>query len=236
MTRIRPISRIIFLIALGFLLAACTPPSTLMPTSTSEPLVERATIQPKITQTLPPPTETPEPIRTLLPVDAGYQIVLNSSFDSDKRNWSQRSGKLSRSTSHYYTAPGAGLVITSEAGNVGVAGQCIDLQEKITEWQTTDAGKEITFAAYLKTDENMEEASLVIIFHQGDCKHEDQLHIQVGTLHTTPLSGAQDWTLLSTSGIIPEDAKAVDVLVRGNGLNNEGKIYFDDVRTYLPSP
>ncbi|MBT3337491.1 MAG: hypothetical protein HN855_05560 [Anaerolineae bacterium] len=225
--------RATFLIALGFLLAACTPtPEAPIP----ETIVEKTPIPPQVTKTLPPPTETPEPVRTLLPVDATYQIVQNSSFNADKRNWSQRSGKLNRTTSQYYTAPGAGMLITSEAGNLGVAGQCIDLQEKIMEWPNTDIGKEITFATYLKTDENIEEANLLIIFHQGDCKHEDQLHVQVGTLNTTPLIGAQDWTLLSTSGIIPDDTKSVDVIIRGSGVNNEGKIYFDDVRTYLPAP
>ncbi len=237
MTRTNSIyPKVIFLTAFGFLLVACTPAATQVPSSTPETTTQTAPVPPQATETLLSPTKTPEPIRTLLPVNANYQLIYNSSLDSSKKSWSQRSGKLAHTTSHYYTTPGAGLIITSEAGNVGVTGQCIDLQEKIAEWPTTDAGKEITFSAYLSTDENVDEASLLIIFHQGDCKHEDQLHVQVGTLNSTSLIGAQDWTLLSTTGIIPEDAMSVDMIIRGTGLTNDGRIYFDDVRTYLPEP
>jgi hypothetical protein len=229
-------SRILLIIAFGLLLAACSPATTETLAPIPETVAETAANLPQVTETLPSPTETPEPIRTLLPVNADYQIIQNSSFDSDSRNWGQRSGKFNRSTSQFYTAPGAGLLITSEAGNLGVAGQCIDLKEKIADWPKTDAGKEITFAAYLSTDENIDEASLLIIFHQGDCRFENQLHIQVGTLNSKTLLGAQDWTLLSTTGILPEDAISVDVIIRGTGLTNDGRIYFDDVRTYLPEP
>ena len=145
-------------------------------------------------------------------------------------------GKLSHTASQYYTASGGGLIITNGEGDQGVAGQCVDLQEKLAEWPVTNGGKEITFDAYLKSDENIDEVNLLIIFHQGECGQEAQFHVQVGTLSATPLPGAQDWTLLSTSGSIPDDAISVDVIIWANGLNDAGRAYVDDVRTYLPAP
>ena len=171
-------------------------------------------------------------VRILSPVDAAYQIAQNSSFTEGTGYWDQRMGKLSHAKSQYYTAPGAGLIITNDEGNLGVAGQCVELEERLLEWPTTDGENQITFDVYLKADENIDEVSLLVLFHQGQCNQEEQFHVQVGTLHSTPLSGGEDWTLLSASGVIPEETRAVDILIWALGLNNAGRVYVDDVRTY----
>lgn len=225
--------RLTVAVILGFLLASCAP-APVPPTVSPIPITPTATVSasPQPTETLPPPTETPLPERTLSPVDAAYQIVQNSSFDEGTSHWSQRMGKLSHATSQYYTAPGAGLVITNGEGNLGVTGQCAELDERLPEWPATDGEKQITFEAYLKSDENIDEVSLLIIFHQGQCNQDEQFHVQVGTLHSASLSGGEDWTLLSTSGVILEDAIAVDVIIWALGLNDSARVYVDDVRTY----
>ena len=225
------------MVGVGFLLTGCSPsagtpettPDIAAPTSST-------TSSPQPSATRVPSTETPPPSHTLTPVDASYQIVQNSSLSHGLSHWGQRMGRLSHVASEYYTAPGAGLIVTSEMDNSGVAAQCISLQERLPDWPTTDGQKRVTFDAFLKTDPNIDRATLLIIFHEGDCGRPDQFHTQVGTMQSSPVSGEQDWTHVSISGIIPGDASSVDVIIWASGRTESAQAYFDDVRSYVPSP
>lgn len=224
------------MIAVGFLLTCCsqTTITTVASLDVATTMSHRSS-SPQVSETLLPLTETPSPAHTLLPIDAGHQIVQNSSFNTGISHWDQRIGKLSHSTSQYYTEPGAGLIITHGLDYVGVAGQCISIQERLIDWPTIEDQKQIAFDAFLKTDINIDQVSLLLIFHQEDCRRQGQLRVQVGTMQSIPLPGEQDWTHLSTSGIIPSDALSVDVIIWALGKNDTARVYFDDVRSYPSS-
>jgi len=225
------------IIAIGILLSSCSRISyspTAPPDLTSQTPITSSTPLPSAT--FPPLTETPAPERTLIPVDAAYQIVQNDSLSTGTNHWGQRVGDFSHSTSQYYTEPGSGLIITSGTDYAGVAGQCVPVQNLLADWPTTRDQKQITFEAYLKTDSNIYQVTLLIIFHQEDCDRPGQFHTQVGTMQSDPIPGNQDWTQISTSGIIPDDALSVDIIIWALGKNDTARAYFDDVRSYPNTP
>jgi len=223
----------ILMIAVGFLLSSCSRIGYLPTVSSS--IVTQIPITsstPVPSETVLPVTETPVPKRTLLLVDAAFQIVQNESFSTGTAHWSQRVGKLTHSKSQFYTEPGAGLIITSGTDFVGVAGQCVSVQKLQTEWPTNEDQNQITFETYLKTDSNVYQVTLLIIFHQDECDRPGQLHTQVGTMQSDSILGDQDWTSVLTSGIIPEEALSVDIIIWALGKNDTARVYFDDVRSY----
>ena len=224
--KIARLNQMTMMIAVGFLLISCSQ-ITYSPTASSD--LGTHTPAPTSTQV---PSETPAPERMLLPIDAAYQIVQNNSFSSGTSHWKQRDGKFTHSASQYYTEPGGGLIITNGLDNVGVAGQCVSVQNHLTNWPTIEDQKRITFDTYLKTDINIYQVTLLIIFHQEECDRPGQLHTQVGTMQSGPILGDQNWTHISTAGIIPDDALSVDILIWALGKNNTARVYFDDVKSY----
>ena len=113
-----------------------------------------------------------------------------------------------------------------------MAGQCVSSLNQLTDWPIIDSQRQITFEAYVKTDINIYQVTLLIIFHQEDCDRPGQLHTQVSTMQSSPILSDQNWTRVSTTGIIPDEASSVDIIIWALGTNDTARVYIDDVRSY----
>ena len=227
------LERSIVVIAFGILLSSCSS-SALTPQDTLAvvPSTVVESPSPSPTETLLPATKAPPPSHSLTAVDATYQIVQNTSFNTGIDPWHARIGNLTRSTSEYYTTPASGKMITSGIDNVGVAGQCVPIKDILTDWPNNTGQKQIAFDIFLKTDINVNSVTLIVIFHQADCSQPGQLHVQAGTIQSEPFPGGPSWTHLSTTGPIPADAVSADILVWAVGKYDTAQVYFDDTRSY----
>ncbi len=184
------------------------------------------------------PASTPEiaisTTPTILPTGTAtltLQFIQNGGFDSNILHWEQPYGLLSHTTDEFYTEPGAAQVITNSSGSsdfLGTFGQCIDLRDKLENWPKTAGNLTLVIEAYLKTDENIDYASLNAIFsRERGC---GSTHL--GSISPPKVSGNQDWTKVSETIAVPDKSTSLHVFVWASGISNSAKVFVDDIRVY----
>ncbi len=187
---------------------------------------------------LPEPTSMPElsisPDPTILPTNTATfdtQFIQNGSFDSNIQQWEQSYGQLSHSAAEFFTKPGAAQVITTSSGSsgyLGTFGQCIDLHSKLGNWSEIDDEITLTIEAYIKTDENIDYASLNAIFSKE--RRCGSTHL--GSISPPKISGNQDWTKVSETITVQNGATSLHIFIWASGVNDSATVFVDDIRVY----
>lgn len=179
------------------------------------------------------PTATPAPTQAPPASRPPGQMLYKDSFESGISQWQQRVGTVNHTTSQYRTAPGAAKMATAKpdgsGGYSGTSGHCIDLGSEMGILPGAGSQKDVTFEAYLKSDESIMAANLGVYFHTAQgCKG-------TFTTDTSPagIGKGQDWTLVSSAGAIPDTTRSIDIVVHAVGVNSSAAVYIDDIQVYL---
>lgn len=178
-------------------------------------------------------TATPAPTQAPPASRPPGQMLYKDSFESGISQWHQRVGTVNHTTSQYHTAPGAAKMTTAKpdgsGGYSGTSGHCIDLGSELGILPGAGSQKDVTFEAYLKSDESIMAANLGVYFHTAKgCKG-------TFTTDTSPagIGKGQDWTLVSSAGAIPDTTRSIDIVVHAVGVNSSAAVYIDDIQVYL---
>jgi hypothetical protein len=171
----------------------------------------------------------------LLPVEAYANQIFYEPFDGNTGNWEQPYGILRHTNREYYSAPGAGLLITDDfTGSIdyrGSFGTCINLGDALEDWPLTDGEKMMTIEAYIKTGEQIGKATLNGIFLNDPFCGTGQ----VGFFEAVTISGNMDWSRLLSTIPIPPGANSLHLFFSASSLSQTASLYVDDVRVYAPN-
>lgn len=165
---------------------------------------------------------------------SGPQIIKNSSFDVGTNSWDRPYGKLTHTTSEYYTPPGAVRLMTTDETSFldyrGNFGQCIDLSAILEDWPVVNDQKVMVLEAFLRSNAEISSITLNGIFSEDtQCGTG-----QVGFFEIPSIGSNQDWTRVTSTTAIPASANSLHVFINASGTSNNGAIYIDDIRAYPP--
>ncbi len=163
---------------------------------------------------------------------AEANMLSNAGFESGNLNgwdtWNTSSSTIVTSPVH------SGTYAVNATLNSSQTEGC--LQQNL--WGTLTYGDSIYSNVWVRSDALAGQQALLKIEFRGSGWEN------YGDIASTPISGTNDWTLLSISGTVPTAAAApnldkISVMMRLNGAKTAGDVYFDDAyadSTPIPEP
>ena len=167
---------------------------------------------------------------------SAWQIVSNGGFDSGVNPWKAPYGRLKTTTYVFHAGTGAAQLTTSDVDaygdHRGTFGQCVDASGRIGDWPQVDGRKYITFEAFLKTGAGITGANLVAIFFENTkCSGE-----QLNPTGTAAVGENLDWTRVSATTAMPDQAHSIHVYVWATGRTSTATVYVDDIQAWAADP